>query len=495
MTLALFVGSSSIRDCNPTEAARRSERLGLRKEKHVLARRFVFAVAFVFLLTGFWQAAAESIFAENLRQGPLADYVRKPDPSYRWEKRSEGRIGQARYAELLLTSQTWKDIVWKHQLFVITPDNVDPAAKHAMLLIAGGAWNPDRPKAGEIMQPQGEVGELAMIATRLREPAALLMDVPVQPLFGNMYEDTIIAYTFDKYLQTGDSTWPLLLPMVKSAVRAMDAVQAFSKQNSSLNIEKFTVRGISKRGWTTWLTGAVDGRVAGIVPIVIDMLNMKPHAQLELSSFGHFAENVRDYTERHLQQRMNTPGGQALRRIVDPYAYLDTLTMPKLLMMGTNDPYWPLESANLYWNDLSGEKYLLYAPNEGHGFGGPRRAGSFLAFQEHVAKGKRLPKLSWKYELGATSLQLTVESDLKPQSVAAWTATANTRDFRDSKWTSQAIAEQNGAYVFALSVPEKGFAAVFGEARFANEPIPYFLSTNVHVVGKSQKEPLTKRHD
>jgi PhoPQ-activated pathogenicity-related protein len=116
--------------------------------------------------------------------------------------------------------------------------------------------------------------------------------------------------------------------------------------------------------------------------------------------------------------------------------------------------------------------------------------GSVLAFQEHVALGKRLPKLNWKFDRDASSLHLVVESDLKPASVAVWTASALSRDFRESKWSSQPARLESGKYRFDLPVPAKGYAAAFGEAVFSNGGFPYFLSTNVRIVGKTDKQPV-----
>ncbi len=439
-------------------------------------------------ITALCLSLAQSLPAAEPHNRPLLDYIKKADPTYQWTKVAEGTVGQTQYVEIVLTSQTWKGTVWKHQLFIFKPKNVDPAAKQAILMITGGDWDPKLEKPGGKPELPEEAPGLAFVASQLREPVVLVKDVPFQPIFEGKVEDQIIAYTFDMFLKTGESDWPLLLPMVKSAVRAMDTVQTFVKKEWSLNIEKFTVTGASKRGWTTWLTGAADPRVAGIVPIVIDTLNMKPQMKLQLLSFGDFSEQIKDYVDRDLPRRMNTPAGDALRAIVDPYSYLDMLKLPKLLMMGTNDPYWPLEAASLYWNDLLGEKYLLYVPNNGHGLQDLKRiVGDMLAFQEHVAQGKRLPKMKWHFNRAASALELTVESDLKPKSVVVWTATAKTRDFRESKWTSQPTRFENGSYRFELPVPAEGCAAVFGEATFPNGGIPYFLSTNVRIVSKGDK--------
>ena len=83
--------------------------------------------------------------------------------------------------------------------------------------------------------------------------------------------------------------------MTKAAVRAMDATIDFCAQQKIDTIEKFTVAGASKRGWTTWTVesfpvllsfsafhlssfalllqvAAVDTRVELMVPIVMDEL-------------------------------------------------------------------------------------------------------------------------------------------------------------------------------------------------------------------------------
>src|ERR1044071_4995581 len=118
-------------------------------------------------------------------------------------------------------------------------------------------------------------------------------------------------------MKSGDDTWPALLPMVKSAVRAMDTVQAYAQKEHQQKVEKFVVAGASKRGWTTWLTGAVDKRVAGIAPMVIDMLNMKAQTQWSQKVYGKQSEQIHDYTELNLHQKLDDPPIQKLRSWID----------------------------------------------------------------------------------------------------------------------------------------------------------------------------------
>src|SRR6185436_12123053 len=170
----------------------------------------------------------------------LKDYVAKKDDSYKWFKRSEGEYNKTKYVEIILTSQTWKDITWKHQLFLLKPEKCNAASKHALLFITGGSWNDALAQPGESKLPR-EAPLFAEMANKLQTPIAILLHVPQQPIFDGKKEDQIIAYTFAQYLKTDDPTWPLLLPMVKSAIRGMDTVQEVAKSEWSLAIDTFTV--------------------------------------------------------------------------------------------------------------------------------------------------------------------------------------------------------------------------------------------------------------
>src|SRR5262249_48535524 len=130
-------------------------------------------------------------------------------------------------------------------------------------------------------------------------------------------EDSFIAYTWDKFLRTGDSKWPARLPMTKAAVRAMDTVTAFcgSADGGNVKVDSFVVAGGSKRGWTTWTTAAVDKRVIGIIPCVIDVLNMQPSMQHHYAAYGFWAPSVGNYTAFHLMDWDGTPEYKALLKI------------------------------------------------------------------------------------------------------------------------------------------------------------------------------------
>lgn len=418
----------------------------------------------------------------------LATYVAAPDGAYDWRVQSRHLLGSVEIIELRLHSQTWRGTLWKHQLYLIKP--AAAAATHqGLFVIGGGRWRDHYDTA-----PAAELPDGAQLFVRMAEHlgtiVAVLGQVPFQPLFG-MTEDELIGHTFEQYLATGDAEWPLLLPMVKSVVRGMDAAQAFAAEQWNASLERFTVIGGSKRGWTTWLTGAVEPRAVALVPIVIDALNFAAHMPYQSTVWGAPSAKLAPYTRRNLHEVLGDERGEKLRRIVDPFSYRDRLAQPKVVVVATNDAYFPLDSMNLYWDALPEPKYALYLPNEEHGVEDYRRVIATLgALHRHSAERAPLPALDWEFEPRDGALRLCVRSAPTPAVVSAWTAESTDAGFAEAQFVNVPTTLENGVHIYDLEWPEVGYRAVFAEALFDDGPNrPFTLSTNIRIADTRGEPP------
>jgi PhoPQ-activated pathogenicity-related protein len=408
----------------------------------------------------------------------LQDYVKAPDATYGYEVLGSERLDDCTLHKLALTSQTWHDIPWKHALYIYVPAKVQH--KQTVLLFITGGKVGGTPSDDEV-----KMG--AKLAQTAAMPVAFLHQVPNQPLLGDKVEDDLISETFLRYLDSGDSSWPLLFPMVKSATAAMTAVQDFGDKAYDVDVERFVVTGGSKRGWTSWLTAAADDRVAGIAPIVIDTLNLPEQMKYQLETWGQYSEQIGDYTSKGLVDVMQNRPEVPLWRWVDPYTYRSELKLPKLLINGTNDRYWTVDATNIYWDDLVGPKHVRYVPNAGHGLDDGKEGAlvTLAAFAQHVAQEKPLPELQWKHDGDDGELRLTVSSTPPAESVRLWVARSDTKDFRNAKWEATELKASDEAggdgeeFVGVVERPATGHIALFGEATYRQGPLPYNLSTTL----------------
>jgi PhoPQ-activated pathogenicity-related protein len=367
---------------------------------------------------------------------------------------------------------------------IVKPNTL--ASSKALLFIGGGA------NGGE--PPKGADGNLARIAVATKSVVAELKMVPNQPLIfagetEGRKEDSLIAYTWDKFLRTGDTKWPARLPMTKSAVRAMDTVVAFvgSTEGGSAKVDGFVVAGGSKRGWTTWTTAAVDKRVIGIIPIVIDVLNIEPSMMHHYAAYGFWAPSIGDYTAFRIMDWNGTPEYKALMKIEEPYEYRERLTMPKFIINACGDQFFLPDSSQFYFNDLPGVKYLRYVPNADHSLKGSDAYETLAACYSAVLNQAPLPQFSWKLEKDGA---IRVKTQATPTAVRLWQATnPDARDFRletlGPKWQSSPLSEKgDGEFLGKVPTPPKGWTAFMVELTFpgANEAPPFKFTTQVSVV-------------
>lgn len=411
--------------------------------------------------------------ADDAKEVPQAlyDYVRQPDDVFAWKVKEKRNAGTVSIQNLEVTSQRWQDIVWKHHVAVFEPaQNAHP--RHVFLFVTGGRTGRE-PGNGDLV-----LG--LKLAELTQSRVAMLFQVPNQPLMGDRVEDDLITETWLRYLQTGDATWPLLFPMVKSAVRTMDAIQQFAEKEWNTQVDGFIIAGASKRGWTSWLTPVVDRRVIGTVPMVIDTLNFHAQMRHQLDTWGQFSEQIIDYSSKGLiKLESETPREQSLRTMMDPYTYRRQLALPKLLVHGTNDRYWVVDATRFYWHDLVGPKYILQVPNAGHGLEGGREkaVATVAAFYRHTVAGKPLPVLNWEHQDENEAWTLKVRADQPPAAARLWVALSDTRDFREARWNAEPLEKQAESYLGRITKPQGRHVARYAELEFEYEGLAYSLCT------------------
>jgi PhoPQ-activated pathogenicity-related protein len=434
-------------------------------------------------------AALALPLAAASQETALDRYVHAPDSSYKYElvNTISGEGYKAFVIEL--TSQTWKPpieadrSVWKHWLTIVRPEQVNYST--GFLYITGGSNKDKAPEKIDAL-----ISDLALTTHSV---VAELRMVPNQPLTfpdgtkPDMVEDQFIAYTWDKFLRTGNEMWPARLPMTKSAVKAMDAVTSFMKSDAggNVNVETFMVAGGSKRGWTTWTTAAVDKRVVAIAPMVIDLLNNAKSFEHHYRAYGFYSPAVKDYESLGIMKWTGTPQFNALMKIEEPYEYRNRLTMPKYIVNAGGDQYFLPDSSRFYFDDLKGEKYLRYVPNTDHSLRNSDARQGLIAYYDAFLRKQERPNFFWKFEDDGS---IKVTTTTKPSEVKLWQANnPEHRDFRlvsiGPAYKSTTLEEQkDGIYIGKVPKPEKGWTAYFVELAFpSGGKYPMKFTTAVRV--------------
>ena len=392
----------------------------------------------------------------------LDAYLNNGDRTWAWEIREQYTVGTTKAYSLSMVSQKWQGILWKHELIVFIPEKI----KHdgALLFITGGAVENGLPR---FVKPEDRQSSLiANIATKNQAITAVLHQTPNQPLYGGRTEDALISYTLNEFRKDGDYSWPLLFPMVKSARRAMDVVQELAAQKADTELKRFVISGASKRGWTTWLTGASqDPRVVAIAPMVIDILNL-PATLTDQQKDYNYSEEIEDYVKLEIPQAVNSEFGNSIAQMIDPYSYRSRLTMPKMIFMGSNDPYWTIDAIKHYIYDIPGHNLLCYVANAEHNLGDGRKAfGSLNTFFGMTLNHTPYPSCEWNLTEKNKKITLDINvANTKPTGIVLWSADADKRDFRKSKWIDKKIESKDmNAIKVTLPYPQKGFTAFYVE--------------------------------
>lgn len=279
----------------------------------------------------------------------LQDYLKLDTGKTSW---STGPISRD-FTELRLNGLTWQGDIWRHEVVVAGSSLKSDVA---ILNLTGDRM-------------ESKMDDFTVLFSKTCHlPVATVYGIPNQPTFG-LREDDLVGYGIRQFFMTKDNTWPLLLPMTKSAISAMNAIQEWSKGK----INKFIVTGTSKRGATSWLVASAgDPRVIGIVPMVSDlMIDMSGQLTYQKQVWGQYTPMIPDFKTMDPVPFFGSPRGKEMMALIDPYLVLPSIKVPVLVVSGGNDQFSVLDSAKLYWDRIKAPKLFKAIPNASHFFAIP----------------------------------------------------------------------------------------------------------------------------
>ncbi|CAF1405893.1 unnamed protein product [Rotaria sp. Silwood1] len=306
---------------------------------------------------------------------------------------------------------------------------------------------------GDNTDPIPTSSSVTMLAESTGSVTVELKQIPNQPIKfmadstqESRTEDAIIAWTWKTFIeQNGTNPYILLrMPMTKAAVRGMDATEQLLKEEGFPVPNNFVIAGLSKRGWTTWTTAAVNNqRVSAAIPIVLDILNLQKNMKHHYRSLAGWTFAFYNYYVLNITRYLDNPYFQKMASIVDPYSYFDRYAQVKVFQLqGANDEFFLPDSEDYFWDDLqvkTGGSYLRRIPNTGHSIQGYQ--GSLQSFYLSIADKQILPSFKWTRSINETHGQILAVIDFstgQPKPINATVYQARTvngtkRDFRQAK--------------------------------------------------------------
>ncbi|WP_339052094.1 PhoPQ-activated protein PqaA family protein [Candidatus Lariskella endosymbiont of Epinotia ramella] len=436
-------------------------------------------------------------------QNILSSFIKREDGAYNFKRISTSIADGVEIHTYTLSSQFWPienqndpAFLWNHRLIIYKPDNV---LHNTAFMYVNGGNNIDE-KGNETFQDSPEQLDFIGLAKRNNIIVVNLLNVPNQYIFfGDQAsplpkrEDQILAYTYRKVMEDPAQNAYLAghLPMAKSIVKGMDAVEDIVSLEFRIEIKNFILSGASKRGWAAWLAALEDERVSALMPVVIDILNVRKNIHHICSVYGGTCPiALKDYINEGVIEALQSKNGEYLMDIEDPLSYLkpeyDTkylnrLGIAKYIINASGDDFFTPDSSRFYFNILPGkENYIRYIPNAAHYLLGGK-IGTLLktdvVVQDAVERylslqlnKVALPQVSWEF----FPSQIVLHSSAAPQNVKLWRAyNEESRDFRCLQINHSPYQKLSLWYFFAKKYIASWFTEKLCDAQYSSINIDY----------------------
>ncbi len=218
-------------------------------------------------------------------------------------------------------------------------------------------------------------------------------------------------------IETGpQDSW--LARNIMAARRALSVLETLPEVDK----DRLAFLGGSQGGITTFLTTALDPRVKAAVPVVAS---------------GDFIGAIRSGGAANFiapgRVNANAPESVVLLSSYDVLGYAPLIRVPTLMLIGTDDEFFPLPGAVKTYEALAGPRAIDLLPNAGHAGEEDWNLSAYLFLEQQVRNGTPLPRVTARVEpLSIGGARVTATAPGAERVRVAWRD-----DLPGSRWALQ----------------------------------------------------------
>ncbi len=312
-------------------------------------------------------------------------------------------LGVTRY-DFIFKSINWpKNTTWHHRLSIYVPEKM--LHQEGLMLVNGGINQPIDTEEKDPYDNKYLFLFYAYLARQTHSIIVELKDIPNQYLRlddgVDRKEDDLLAHNWRQFMEHPNSpTYPLLFPMAKATSIALDAVVSAAEKIGFEAPTHYVLTGISKRGWSSWLTLLEDKRIVALVTAVNEILDVENTAKFIKKSIQYWPDAFKDYVNAQIPEYLGSSPFKKLMSMTDPYGYINhpryqqRFTLPKYLIRTSGDDFYTPDCQNQLFKTMPGENYVRVLPNQGHRLSGTQYLFALKDFYSTFIRQKAIPKIS-----------------------------------------------------------------------------------------------------
>jgi len=442
--------------------------------------------------------------------GFLMKFAREYDNAYRFDVYGE-KQGEGYKAYFLdFVSQSWhpeKTVppVWRHWLTLIIPNQ---RVKDIGMLVLTEGFSTNETPMSEISP------YFISLAVSSKSVVAILEGFPRDKVgiyetpakVVNLEPTEFVSWSLKQYFETYDPGWIVFCPLVKSVVRAMDAIQEFLLKNlrSEIPLKEFVLCGDAPF-FVPWLVPSVDSRVIGLVSINASAFHLEQQIKRMFMDEISFPPLFAEMDDAGILPLLETEDGENLLKVIDPYSYRTSLQIPKLVVSIGNEQGYNLVPLSEQMNSEIPEPVSwLMCPHlqlsREFAFLPQQMLLNFLpsthtpiydfkdtlrVFYHRILGQKNMPIFHWDF---SPTGECTVKVSEEIIECRVWYCSKDKRgdifNLTNKDWKCKNLSEvAEGSYRTNIPLPLQQYTGAFVEVIFPSlMGVPFPLTSNIHIL-------------